>query len=633
MRNKNLSYRLSIYFLISETILSVIIILVGYSYLRHSAFESYRYQLQYDEQEVLSDIQNSMNEAVSFTENLATDYIQGLQLKNPKRYLEMVFKVQSNMLAFELVTTAENKHKKRKPDFIFYRSEGMVKSETEKYESIIHQTGEWYKSMLYAIKPEWSAPSYNSQIGSRMITYARPIDFEQDGRMFHATFFCSVSLDRDIDKLKHQKRIKSGFSILLNENNLIVYHPDSTKTGKDVSSLFSCFGGSKLDIRALLKKRVSGSQIIHPKCMRSKKTVAIYWPVKSSNWFIINVIPESIFMSELKQISLALVLLILLIASITAAAMIYLSIRLVSPLSVLADDSRKIVEDAGFDPVHHLNDLEVLSDSMEKMKERLASYRKNTLQNSLDKKEMEKELNLAKDIEMGMVPTKFPLFPDRNDFDCYGRLIPAKIVGGDLFDIFLLDDNQLFISICDTLGKGIPAAMFSVMARTFIRSVANPITRLGKMMEVLNDGLSLGRDSDMFATVLLGKLNLVTGEFIYCNAGHPHPIILRNNHQEEVMTQSHGIPVGVRSNLKFLESTVFLAKGETLITYTDGVTEEYNEAGEFFGLEQLISVIKPLRELPTQDIVNKTLDVLELFRGRAEVHDDTTLVALKFTRK
>jgi sigma-B regulation protein RsbU (phosphoserine phosphatase) len=632
MKNKNISYKLSIYFLIAETILSVIIILIGYFYLRHSAFESYRYRLQFDVQEVISDVQNSMDQVVRFTDNLASDYKEGLRLKNPKRYLEMAFKVQTNMLAFAVVSNSQPMRSQQKTDFFLNKSSGIIKADTGRFITHIARTDRWISSMLEAAKPQWSAPYFDTQTGSRVITYARPLDFEQDGQMLHVAFFCSVSLDKDLLKLKHQKMIKSGFSILVNEQNLIVYHPDSTLTGKDVSSILNCFAGTQFDIGVLLKNRIAGSEVIHPNSMRNKTTVAIYWPVKYSDWFIISVIPERLFMSELKQITLALVLLILLIGSITAAVMIYLSIRLVSPISVLADDSRKIAEDAGFDPVPDLNDLEVLSDSIEKMKERLSSYRKNTLQSSLDKKEMENELNLAKDIEMGMVPSKFPLFPDRKDFDCFGKLIPAKIVGGDLFDIFLLDENQLFISICDTLGKGIPAAMFSVMTRTFIRSIANPITRIGKMMEVLNDGLSLGRESDMFATVLLGKINLKTGEFIYCNAGHPHPFILRNNHQEEVLTQSHGIPVGVRSNLVFSQSSVFLAKGESLITYTDGVTEEFNEAGEFFGTERLISVIKPLRELSTQNIVDKTLDVLERFRGRAEAHDDTTLVALKFSR-
>jgi len=631
MKNKNISYRLSIYFLIAETILSVLIIFVGYSYLRHSVFESYRYRLQYDIQEVLGEVQNSMNEAERFTENLTADNYQGFPVKNPRRYFEMAFKIHPDMAAFGMITTAKNNTSLQKPDFQFSKSGTNIISDTGRFVNNIPVIEEWNRSMLFTEKPAWSSPFYNSNIGSREITYARPIDFEQDGKMVHATYFCSVSLDRNLSKLKNQKMIKSGFSILLNEQNLVVYHPDSTKTGKDISSLFNCFGGSQFDINTLLKDRVAGTQIIHPNCMKIKNTVAIYWPVKSSNWFIITIIPESLFLSELKQVTLALVLLILLIGSITAAVMIFLSIRLASPITALADDSRRIVEDAGFDPIPHLTDLEVLSDSMEKMKDRLVSYRKNTLQSSLDKKELEKELNLAKDIEMSMVPTKFPLFPHRNDFDCYGRLIPAKIVGGDLFDIFLLDDNQLFISICDTLGKGIPAAMFSVMARTFIRSIANPITRLGKMMEALNDGLSLGRESDMFATVLLGKLNLVTGEFIYCNAGHPHPIILRNNHQEEVLTQSHGIPVGVRSKLKFSESSVFLAIGEALITYTDGVTEEYNEEGEFFGTERLISVLKQYSELSTHSIVNEIFDALEHFRGLADLHDDTTLVAIKRT--
>jgi phosphoserine phosphatase RsbU/P len=633
MKNKNLSYQLSIYFLISETILSVIVILIGYSYLRYSVFESYRYRLQYDVQEVLCDVQNLMDQAVRFTDNLASDYSQGLTLKNQRRYLEMAFKVQTNMLAFGMVTMAENNRPLRKPDFLLYKSGGGIKSDTGRFRSNIAKTDEWIKSMLYAVKPQWSAPFYDPQIGSRTVIYVKPIDFEQDGDMLHASFFCLVSLDLDLLRLRQQKLMKSGFSILLNEQNLIVYHPDSIKTGKDVSCLFNYFGGSKFDFVTLLKNRVAGSQVIRPNCMKNKNTVAIYWPIKSSDWFIINVIPEIFFMSELRQITLTLVLLILLIGSITAAIMIFLSIRFVSPISVLADDSRRIIEEAGYEPVTELSDLEVLSDSMEKMKERLASYRKNTLQSSLDKKEMEKELNLAKDIEMCMVPHKFPLFPDRNEFDCYGRLIPAKIVGGDLFDMFMLDDNQLFISICDTLGKGIPAAMFSVMARTFIRSIANPIIKPGRMMEVLNDGLSLGGESDMFVTVLMGKLNLKTGEFIYCNAGHPHPIILRNSRQEEIMEQTHGIPVGVKINLKFSESSVFLASGESLIIYTDGVTEEYNNENEFFGIERLISVVKQLHDLTMQDLVNKTFDALELFRGRPEVNDDTTLVAIKFFGK
>jgi len=633
MKNKNLSFRLSIYFLISETIFSVFIILIGYNYIRRMAFENYGYRLQYDVHEVLDDIHNSMDEAVRITENLAIDYSLNLPPKNLQKYIEVASKEHVNLFEFEIVTSSASNHTTHNAVYEAYRSSGITKSGTGGFDSISVKMNEWKEQMLYATKPEWGPPFYNSQIGSRLISYARPLDFYRHGKLLHATLFCTISFNRSFENLSHQKMIKSGFLILINEQNLIVYHPDSTKTGEEVNSLIKGLDGSKFDIGQLLNDRIPGNQIIHPDCMKNKRTVAIYWPVKFSNWFIISLIPESLFMSEFNQLTLFLILLILLIGSITAAVMIYLSIRLVSPISVLADDSRRIMEEAGFDPVYHLNDIEVLSDSIIKMKEHLVSYRKNTIQNTRDKEEMEKELNLAKDIEMGMVPTKFPLFPDRNDFECFGRLIPAKIVGGDLFDMFLLDDNQLFISVCDTLGKGIPAAMFSVMVRTYIRSIANPINRLGKMMESLNDGLCLGHDSDMFATVILLKLNLKTGELTYCNAGHPYPVILRNNNREEVLTQSHGIPVGVQCNQQFSESNIVLARGESLIIYTDGVTEDYNEQGDFFGTERLIPILNTLRELSTQSIVNKTLDALERFRGRAEVHDDTTLVAIKYTRK
>lgn len=632
MKTKNLSFRLCIYFLISETILSVFIILVGYYYVRDSVFESYRYRLQYDIQEVLGDVQNTMDESVRFTENMVMEYNQGRTPKNLRRYTEMAFKVQPNLFAFRVVTTDVNRPQKGS-DFILYRSGNVLKSDTDKFCNKIAKTTDWSIKMLTYSKPEWSAPFYNKEFNIRVITYARPFDFENGGRLIHATIYCTVSLDRSLKNLPYERLIKSGFSILLNEQNLIVYHPDLAKTGKDISVLFNCFGGSQFDISQLLVDRTAGFQVIHPNCMKNKKTIAIYWPVKSSNWFIISIIPENLFMAELQRATLTLILITLLLASITAAVTIYFSIRLVSPLSVLADDSRKIAEEAGFESIRHLNDLEILSKSMGKMKVSLASYRKNSLQSSLDKEEMDKDLQLAKAIEMGMVPTKFPLFPERHDFDCYGKLIQAKIVGGDLFDIFLLDDNHLFISICDTLGKGIPAAMFSVMTRTYIRTIANPITRLGKMMELLNDGLCLGREADMFATVLLGKLNLTTGEFIYCNAGHPHPIILRNDDHQEILAQTHGIPVGVRVNMKYSESSTVFARGESLIIYTDGVTEEYDDEGDFFGTERLISGVRSFRELSTQNIVDKLFEQLEDFRGSEEVHDDTTLVALRYIGK
>jgi sigma-B regulation protein RsbU (phosphoserine phosphatase) len=324
---------------------------------------------------------------------------------------------------------------------------------------------------------------------------------------------------------------------------------------------------------------------------------------------------------------------IVLILGISAFIAIYLSKRLVSPITTLADASRKIIEEEGIKSPNLSNEVEILSQSIELMKRKLRNYEKERLKNEMENEEMEKELKLAKEIEMGIVPTKFPLFPGRTDFDCYGKLLPAKVVGGDLFDFFLLDDDHLFISICDTLGKGIPAAMFAVATRTLIRSIANPITRVGKIMELLNDELSLGHDSDMYVTVLMGRLDLATGEFSYCNAGHPRPFILRNSNHIEEFNVTHGFPIGVRKNQKYVETNIKVNPGETIIAYTDGITEEVDKSGVFYGKERLYSVIQSNSTATPERFVKEVLRNLEKFRGKNEIYDDTTIIALKYTGK
>jgi len=345
---------------------------------------------------------------------------------------------------------------------------------------------------------------------------------------------------------------------------------------------------------------------------------------------MVGVFPKMLYMQGLNRIVLIMVLIILFMGSVSAAIAVYFSMKLVSPISLLARDSRKIIEDEGMQGSDWFTEVEALSHSIEIMKRKLVNYENDKVKTQMDSADMDRELKLARDIEMGIIPTKFPLFPGRSEFDCYGKLIPAKVVGGDLFDFFLVDDNNLFVSICDTLGKGIPAAMFAVATRTLIRNIANPITRVGKMMELLNDELSIGQESDMFVTVLMGRLNLSNGEFAYCNAGHPRPLLLKKDHQVEELEATHGFPIGVRKKQSFLESHILIAPGESLVAYTDGVTEEVDKLGSFYGKERLLEVLEAQNSSSPEKIVKEVLKSLEHFRGKSEIYDDTTILALKY---
>jgi sigma-B regulation protein RsbU (phosphoserine phosphatase) len=660
MKNKGFTYRFSIYILVSAILLSGIVILISYFYFRNLMLESNRYRLQFEVSDVLEAVENSMENAAGFTRYLAMDFKEDQLQKNPEKFLSMIFQEQPNTYQIGLITISYNRQSKQQTYINLYRSNGFIIKDTAKFESGNKQINEWLGQFVNNSTPEWSTPFYNTEINSRAVVYLYPFEFYVDGEFIRAALYCSVALDDHLKSLENPKMFKPGFTILLNEKNQVVYHPDSLMTGQNGSSADYRMGKGLHDIGGIIADRTSGLRILNPDYLfTSCSVVAIFWPIKYSNWFIVILVPENLFMSEIRRLTLVLVPLILFIGFVVATVLKFNSAKLISPISFLASNSNEILADTSFNsasvlndsavntsdknfnlegisakyPSSPLKDIEILSLNMEKIKDKLTVYRESSLQNDLDKAKMDKELKMALEIEIGMVPTNFPLIPGRTDFDCFGKLIPSKIVCGDLFDIFLIDDNQLFFSINDTLGKGIPAALYSTMTQIFIRSIANPITRLGKIMESLNNSLSLLHDSEMFATIIIGKLNLITGEFVYCNAGHPHPFILRNDLKNEFLTQSHGIPVGVKRNLHFGESRIVLAPGESIIAFSDGITEQQNDEGDFFGSERLINFVSPLWMCASRDIVSMTLEHLEKFRGRTEVHDDITMITLKYLGK
>lgn len=636
MKNKNLSFSLSAYLIGSEILLAGVIIIVGYWFAKKLIHESLFHKLQYHTEEVTSPINNSLNESKWLVDNLTNDFDGISVFENPEKYSKLVFRIKPSIIALRFVTFDRNDSTKFKSDHIFYRFGDSINSGSKGFSQEYIKAFEWMNKECHTPISEWSSPFYSEKRVNRdlkqILIYAKPVLLAPGSKNTRGIIYCAVSLDNRLKTFRELNLYQSGILLLISDKGQVIYPPDNREdsVGLDILSQFSLKG---IDIKKVLSKGEEGSAIVYPSYLGNKKSLALYWPVRSINWLAIGVLPQSEYLAELNRMLVIAILLILFIVSLSAALAVYFSMRLVSPITELADASRKIIEEEGVQGTDWINEVEALSQSIEIMKRKLKNYESDRAKMETSNEEMDRELNLARDIEMGIVPTKFPLFPGRTDFDCYGKLIPAKIVGGDLFDFFLVDDNNLFVSICDTLGKGIPAAMFAVATRTLIRSIANPITRIGKMMELLNDELSIGHESDMFVTVMMGRLNLATGEFAYCNAGHPRPFILRNQHQVEELESTHGFPVGVRKKQKFVESVVVFAPGESLIAYTDGITEEVDKSGDFFGKEKLLSILQAQNSASPEKIVKEVLKALERFRGKSEIYDDTTILALKYIGK
>ena len=246
------------------------------------------------------------------------------------------------------------------------------------------------------------------------------------------------------------------------------------------------------------------------------------------------------------------------------------------------------------------------------------------------KERMEGELSVGHEIQMSMLPLVFPPFPDRKEFDIYADLQPAREVGGDLYDFFFIDDEQLCFCVGDVSGKGVPAALFMAVTKTLIKSRASNDTSTASILTQVNEELSQNNKSCMFVTVFIGILNTKTGEIVYTNAGHNPPYIKRNNNSIECMNNRHGPVIGAVSGMAYKEDKTILKKGDVLLLFTDGVTEAMDPEENLFSEKRLTGLLSSRKFASVEDVVNTTIKEVKLFEGDAEQADDITILAIEF---
>lgn len=244
---------------------------------------------------------------------------------------------------------------------------------------------------------------------------------------------------------------------------------------------------------------------------------------------------------------------------------------------------------------------------------------------------IEKELEVARRIQQGMLPVSTRLFKEPSPpIELAGTMIPAKEVGGDFYDFFFLDGNRLAIIIADVSGKSIPACVFMAMAKTVIRTVANKSSSTSDAFFKANEVLAIDNESGLFVTVFYGVLDLTTGELTYSNAGHTSPFLLNKDGAKQLPRRS-GLALGIIENVfEYEENAITLSPGDTLILYTDGVTEAMNAAKQLYGEESLQKELNLLAEKPLEEVLAQIVQKVNIFSGAEEQNDDITLLALRY---
>ena len=242
---------------------------------------------------------------------------------------------------------------------------------------------------------------------------------------------------------------------------------------------------------------------------------------------------------------------------------------------------------------------------------------------------IEGELHIAKEIQTQMLPQKNSV--TRDDVDVFGSLVPAREVGGDLFDFFLRDE-KLFFCIGDVSGKGVPSAMVMAVTHSLFRSASAHENNPARMMQVINETSCHGNEANMFVTLFIGVLDLPTGRLHFCNAGHDKPIIV-NSQQSTVSTldAKPNLPVGVFTDVKYVEHEHLLTTGSTLFLYTDGLTEARNVQRQFFGLERVKEVLCSVASESKPQVLLQTMtDAVNQFVEDAEQSDDLTMLVIHY---
>ena len=357
-----------------------------------------------------------------------------------------------------------------------------------------------------------------------------------------------------------------------------------------------------------------------------------YMPIKSTDWEIAIAVPKKTF-----WLPAIFVLTLLIVVTFVGLWLVYKFSRstihqAVKPLSVLSKSANEVARgnfDAPLPEPAYRDEIGDLRDSFASMQTSLAKYVIDMKQKAAQEAALNHELDVARNIQMSMVPSEFPPYPQRDDIDIYGYLEPAKTIGGDLYDFFIRDE-KLFFCIGDVSGKGIPAALVQSATHFMFRIMSQREDDPSRIVSNINDVFAAENESSMFCTFFLGVLDLKTHVLEYCNAGHELPILVTTEATE--IRVKPNIAMGLYMDRQYRKEQIELPSGSVLILYTDGLKEAIDSTEECYGRERILTslqrvIIKGATE--PSDYIRQLVNDVTLYVGDMPQADDLTMLAIK----
>ena len=513
---------------------------------------------------------------------------------------------------------------------------GTLQTEQEGDEDYQYFYLDWYLQPKLLNQPCWTEPysdweqdDAEDRQTQRMVSYCKPLTTS-------AGFIGSISLDISLkwlsDNLSPVKPYPHSYSILISRGGTYLVHPDPDKLFYqtiftegliDSKPAQDELGKSMLELEAGFRRlEIDGV-----------RSYVFFTPLKATGWSMAIVCPESdIFgrFNRLRWFITTIDLLGLLLLFFSCFQVIRKTMR---PLSDLARQAEEIAS-GHFDTVlpasTQPDELGTLTRSFADMQSSLVTYMDELTRTTANKVRIEGELQIARDIQMGMIPQVFPPFPDRKDIDLYASMEPAREVGGDLYDYFI-QGGRLYFCIADVSGKGVPASLFMAVVRNLFRAAGKQELLPDEIARRINDILSDGNEQLMFVTMFIGAIDLETGRLDFCNCGHNPPIVLPHDGKPVFLSCKANTSIGILPDARFEGEYVDGFKDTPLFLYTDGLNEAENPDHELFGSDRLLAILgEPYTDAET--VVKRMQKAISEHVAGADASDDLTMLCLEIKK-
>lgn len=362
-------------------------------------------------------------------------------------------------------------------------------------------------------------------------------------------------------------------------------------------------------------------------------------PIYNSEQKIVAILGVEVAMKTLQNMLLRFMLLTFIASAVITAVFIWLYLHVlrrsvVNPIRLLTDEAASFIENETeisdqLLKIRTGDEIEQLAGAIHKMEVDIQDYVHNIRQITAEKERISAELNVATQIQASMLPSIFPDFVDRPEFKIFATMLPAREVGGDFYDFFLLDENRLAFVIADVSGKGIPAALFMVITKTLIKNQAQSGYGPDQIFTTVNQQLCENNDANMFVTAWLGIYDLRSGKLSWVNAGHNPPLLRRREGTYEYLQSRPGFVLGGMSGLSYKASECLLETGDRLFLYTDGITEATDTNLQLYGEGRLQETLNRIGPLSPSETVPALLADIDDFVGEAPQFDDMAMIAIE----